>query len=106
MPDRLQRVLSCRHALCAECLEAWAVHCTKMHLRPERFGVTRNGQVVSWTPGPKCPLCCGRVDCVPEEDVRAAVIAAIEQRGAAISNFIAYQARSGSSEGREEGGGG
>lgn len=95
-PDRAIRVLPCRHALCSDCLEAWAVHCTKAHLNPARFGITRGGQVVSWTPGPKCPLCCARLDCVPDEDLREAIVAAIHQRGAAISNFIAYQARSSS----------
>lgn len=99
MNDKSIRVLECRHALCAECLEAWAIHCTKSHLNPSRFGITRNGRVVSWTPGPKCPLCCEQLDCVPREDLREAVIAAINQRGAALSTIIAYQARSSSTIG-------
>lgn len=49
--------------------------------------------MVSWTPGPKCPLCCARMNCVPKEDLRDAVIAAITQRGVALSTFVAYQAR-------------
>lgn len=94
--DRPVRILPCRHALCASCLEAWAVHCTKAHLNPARFGIIRGGQVVSWTPGPKCPLCCARLNCVPEEDLRQAIVAAIHQRGAALTTFITYQARSSS----------
>lgn len=98
-PDKPIRVLECRHALCSDCLVAWAVHCTKAHLNPSRFGITRAGRVVSWTPGPKCPLCCSRVNCVPREDLREAVIAAINQRGSALSTIIAYQARSSSASG-------
>lgn len=93
MGDKLIRVLGCGHALCACCLEAWAVHCTKAHLNPSRFGMTRNGRVIAWTPGPKCPLCCARVNCVPKEDLRQAVIAAIGHRGVALSTFVAYQNR-------------
>lgn len=93
MGDKPIRILDCGHALCAECLEAWAVHCTKAHLNPSRFGITRGGRVVAWTPGPKCPLCCARVNCVPKEDLREAVLAAISQRGVALSTFIAYQSR-------------
>lgn len=93
MGDKSIRILDCGHALCSECLEAWAVHCTKAHLNPSRFGITRFGRVVAWTPGPKCPLCCARLNCVPREDLRQAVIAAISQRGVALSTFIAYQAR-------------
>lgn len=33
---------------------------------------------------------------MPEEDLRQAVIAAIHQRGAALTTFITYQARSSS----------
>lgn len=51
---------------------------------------------MSWTPGPKCPLCCARLNCVPEEDLRQAIVAAIHQRGAALTTFITYQARSSS----------
>lgn len=90
--DKAIRVLRCGHALCAGCLEAWAVHCTKAHLNPSRFGVTRNGRVIAWTPGPKCPLCCARVNCVPKEDLREAVISAIGHRGVALSTFVAYHA--------------
>lgn len=93
-PDKCIRVLECRHALCSDCLEAWAVHCTKAHLNPSRFGITRAGRVVSWTPGPKCPLCCARLNCVPKEDLREAIIAAVNHRGTALSTIIAYQSRS------------
>ncbi|CAN8067875.1 unnamed protein product [Agarophyton chilense] len=91
--DKPIRVLGCRHALCSDCLEAWAVHCTKAHLNPSRFGITRAGRVVSWTPGPKCPLCCARLNCVPKQDLREAIIAAINHRGTALSTIIAYQSR-------------
>lgn len=94
MADKAIRILKCRHALCSDCLEVWAVHCTKAHLNPSRFGITRAGQVISWTPGPKCPLCCVQLDCVPREDLREAMIAAINQRGTALSTILAYQARS------------
>lgn len=97
-PERPIRVLKCRHALCSDCLESWAVHCTKAHLDPTRFGVTRGGQVVSWSPGPNCPLCKSQLKCVPDEDLREAVIAAIEQRGVAISTFIAYQSQASNSQ--------
>lgn len=101
-PDKYIRVLECRHALCSDCLEAWAVHCTKAHLNPSRFGITRAGRVVSWTPGPKCPLCCARLNCVPKEDLREAIIAAVNHRGTALSTIIAYQSRSSSDDDFEQ----
>lgn len=87
---KIIRVLKCGHALCAECLEAWAVHCTKAHLNPSRFGLTRAGRVVAWTPGPKCPICCARMNCVPKEDLREAVIAALSHGGVALSTHLIY----------------
>lgn len=47
-PERLLRVQTCGHALCAECLEGWVVHQAKSHLNPSRFGMTRGGDIVSW----------------------------------------------------------
>lgn len=87
---KMIRILKCGHALCAECLEAWAVHCTKAFLNPSRFGLTRSGRVVSWTPGPKCPICCARLNCVPNEDLREAVMAAITHGGVALSTHLMF----------------
>lgn len=45
--------------------------------------------MVSWTPGPKCPLCCARLNCVPREDLKQAILAAIGHRGVALSTYVA-----------------
>ena len=74
------------------------MHCTKAHLNPSRFGVTRTGYIIAWCPGPTCPLCKSHLKCVPDEDLRQAVIAAIRQRGSALSNYVAMHHASSETE--------
>jgi hypothetical protein len=87
-PLRLQK--ECHHAVCAECLELWVVHTAKSHLNPARFGLTRGGDIVSWSPPPNCPLCRCKLGVISDSDIREAVLAAIEQQGGALSSFHPY----------------
>jgi hypothetical protein len=88
-PIRLQK--ECRHAVCAECLELWVVHTAKSHLNPARFGLTRGGDIVSWSQPPNCPLCRCKLGVISDADIREAVLAAMEQQGGALSSFYSYQ---------------
>lgn len=87
-PARALRVQAdCGHGACAECLEAWVVHTTRAHLNPARFGLTRNGEIVSWHGPPCCPMCRAKIAVIDEADIRDAVIAAISLQGGALATF-------------------
>lgn len=87
-PDRPLRVQTdCQHGACAECLEAWVLHTTCAHLNPARFGLTRNGDIVSWHGPPCCPMCRAKIAVIEEADIRDAVIAAISLQGGALATF-------------------
>lgn len=86
-PERYIRVqIQCKHALCSDCMETWVVHTAKSHLNPSRFGLTRGGDIVSWSQPPFCPLCRSKLSVISDSDIREAVLAAMAQQGGAISN--------------------
>lgn len=90
-PERYIRVQKqCKHALCSDCMETWVIHTAKSHLNPSRFGLTRGGDIISWSQPPFCPLCRNKLGVISDSDIREAVLAAMAQQGGAVANINPY----------------